>query len=348
MRGKSPLPVIAISLGCPSGVGPEVALRAAAKVRDAQIVLVGDRAVIERAAAIAGVAKRRLVDVDVRSLGKGGGGAGAPTGAIGCYAGASTVPIARAPFGRPSREAGGAQLRWIDEAMDLVLSGAADALVTGPVSKSAIASSSPAARKFRGHTEYLAERCGAREVIMAFWSEELTIALVTTHLALSRVPAAITPRAVASSIFWTSDLARRLGKKKPHVVVTGLNPHAGEEGLLGGDEPKNIAPGIALARQRLARSRRAATISGPIGAETAIRYAHAGRYDAVVAMYHDQATIPMKLVGFGDAVNVTLGLPIIRTSVDHGTGYDIAGKGKADARGMKAAIDLATRLAKSR
>lgn len=362
MRGRSPLPVIAVSIGCPSGVGPEVALRAAAQVRDAHIVLVGDRGVIERAARVVGVAKKRLVDIDLRSLGKSSGkravsaasdapsvrGEGAlASRAIGVLAGASAVPIARAPFGRPSRDAGRAQLSWIDEATDLVTSGAADALVTGPVSKSAIASSSEAARKFRGHTEHLAERCGAREVIMAFWSEELTVALVTTHLAIARVPAAITPRAVASSIYWTADLARRLGKKKPHIVVTGLNPHAGEDGLLGTDEPKNIAPGIGLARQRIARARHAATISGPIGAETAIRYAHAGRYDAVVAMYHDQATIPMKLVGFGEAVNVTLGLPIIRTSVDHGTGYDIAGKGKADARGMKGAIDLAVRLAKS-
>jgi len=126
--------------------------------------------------------------------------------------------------------------------------------------------------------------------------------------------------------------------------VTGCNPHAGEDGLMGTEEPRRIAPGIDLARTRLARAGIAAVITGPVGAETAVRHARAGRYDAVVAMYHDQATIPMKLIGFGEAVNVTLGLPIIRTSVDHGTGYDIAGRGEADARGMKSAIDLAVRL----
>jgi 4-hydroxythreonine-4-phosphate dehydrogenase len=229
--------------------------------------------------------------------------------------------------------------------MECVVSGAADALVTGPVSKSAIASSGKAAKGFRGHTEYLAARCGADEVVMAFWAEDLTIALVTTHLPIARVARALTAKKVASAVYWTAHLVSRLGKKKPRIVVTGLNPHAGEDGLLGNEEPRLIAPGIDLARRRLAGARLAVTITGPIGAETAVRHAHAGRYDAVVAMYHDQATIPMKLVGFGEAVNVTLGLPIIRTSVDHGTGYDIAGRGKADARGMRAAIELAVRLA---
>jgi 4-hydroxythreonine-4-phosphate dehydrogenase len=139
-------------------------------------------------------------------------------------------------------------------------------------------------------------------------------------------------------------LVHRLGKKRPRIAVAGVNPHAGEQGLLGEEEISKIAPGIALAKKRLARARLGAIVEGPTGAETAVRKAHAGAYDAVVAMYHDQATIPMKLVGFGDAVNVTLGLPIVRTSVDHGTGYDIAGQGVADARGMTAAIGLAVRL----
>jgi 4-hydroxythreonine-4-phosphate dehydrogenase len=339
-------PVIAISLGCPSGIGPEVALEAAAKAGDAAVVLVGDRRVIERAATIVGVAKKRLVDVDARSMRE----LEARTAAkklrlIGCYAPAAPIALARAPRGRPTREAGAAQLAWIDQAMDLVTSGVARALVTGPVSKSAIASSSRAASGFRGHTEYLAARCGAEEVVMAFWAQELTIGLVTTHLPIAQVARSLTPKNVAGAVFWTADLASRLGKKKPRIVVTGLNPHAGEGGLLGEEEPRCIAPGIEFARRRLARARIAATLSGPLGAETAVRQAHSGHYDAVVAMYHDQATIPMKLVGFGEAVNVSLGLPFIRTSVDHGTGYDIAGRGKADARGMKAAIDLAVRLA---
>jgi 4-hydroxythreonine-4-phosphate dehydrogenase len=336
-------PVIAVSLGCPAGIGPEVAVAAAAQAKNAAVVLVGDRGIIDRAAKIVGVAKSRLVDVDEGSIA--GLAASKRSPAIGCYEPAASVSLARAPFGKPSRAAGAAQQRWIDQAMDLVVAGRARALVTGPVSKSAIATSSRAARDFRGHTEYLAARCRAAEVVMAFWADELTISLVTTHLPIARVARAINPKNVAGAVFWTADLCRRLGKKKARIVVTGLNPHAGEDGHIGTEEPRRIAPGIERARIRLARAGIDAVITGPTGAETAVRQARAGRYDAVVAMYHDQATIPMKLIGFGDAVNVTLGLPIIRTSVDHGTGYDIAGRGKADARGMKAAIELAVRLA---
>jgi 4-hydroxythreonine-4-phosphate dehydrogenase len=341
-----PRPIIALSIGCPSGVGPEVAVKAAAEVRDAAIVLVGDRRVIERAAKIAHVAKGRLVDVDVRSMSGLAVSNGAPL--IGCFAPAAPVAIAKAQPGQPSREGGAAQLAWIDQATDLVVSGHARALVTGPVSKSAIASSSRAARHFRGHTEHLAARCGAKEVVMAFWAKELTIALVTTHLPIAEVASALTPKNVAGAVYWTADLVKRLGTKKPRIVVTGLNPHAGEDGLLGREEPRRIAPGIERARRRMVDARIRAVITGPVGAETAVRSARAGKYDAVVAMYHDQATIPMKLVGFGEAVNVTLGLPIIRTSVDHGTGYDIAGQGVADARGMMAAIELAVKLTRVR
>jgi len=338
-------PVIAISVGCPAGIGPEVAVAAAARSRDAAIVLVADRWVVERAAKIVGVARGRFVDVAGRTMLR---DLARNRGAIGRLADAASLPQTSAQFGRPTREAGRAQLAWIDQATDLVASGAARALVTGPVSKHAIASSGARAKSFRGHTEYLGERLDAREVVMAFWAERLVISLVTTHLPIVRLARAITPAAVETAIFFTVDLVRRLGKRVPRLAVCGLNPHAGENGLLGTEEVARIEPGLAQARRRLARAGLRATIEGPIGAESAVRKAYAGAYDAVVAMYHDQATIPMKLVGFGDAVNVTLGLPIVRTSVDHGTGYDIAGTGKADSRGMKAAISLAVRLAEKR
>jgi len=322
-----------------------VAVAAAARATDAAVLLVGDRAVIERAARIVRVSRARFVTVDdetrIRDDGLG------RRGAIGWWARSTPVGPSDARFGRPTPASGRAQLAWIDEATDLVASHAASALVTGPVSKHAIAASGGRARKFRGHTEHLAERLGAREVVMAFWADRLVVSLVTTHLPLARVGRSITPEAVSTATFHTVDLIRRLGKRRPHVVVSGLNPHAGEQGLLGREEIVAIAPGISMARRRLARSRTKADLDGPIGAETALRKAYAGAYDAVVAMYHDQATIPMKLVGFGDAVNVTLGLPIVRTSVDHGTGYDIAGKGTADAAAMSAAIRLAVRLANS-
>jgi 4-hydroxythreonine-4-phosphate dehydrogenase len=173
---------------------------------------------------------------------------------------------------------------------------------------------------------------------MAFYSKEFSAALVTTHLPLARVPRAITPSAVARAITHLADFLVRLGIRGPRIVVCGLNPHAGEAGRIGREEIRAIVPGMARARRRGLR------LDGPLGAESAFRLAARGRYDGVVAMYHDQATIPMKLLVFGEAVNVTLGLPIVRTSVDHGTAYDQAGKGTADASGMRAAIDLAAKL----
>ena len=333
-------PVLALSLGCPSGVGPEVAVAAAAKSPEACCVLVGDEAVIRRAAAIRRIAMRRIIVVDdphaLHAL--------AP-GVIGIWSGSTRLPALPA-FGHPDAAAGAAQLAWIDEATDLVRARVAAALVTGPVSKHAVATSgAPGSARFRGHTEHLAERLGAPEVVMAFASKELTTALVTTHLALAAVPDAITPEAVATSTYWLARLLRSLGKVRPRVAIAALNPHAGEGGLLGSEEVTRIAPGVALARERLARDGVPAELVGPLGAETAIRLAARGEYDGVVTMYHDQATIPSKLLGFGEAVNVTLALPIVRTSVDHGTAYARAGTGEADARGMREAIALAVRLA---
>jgi 4-hydroxythreonine-4-phosphate dehydrogenase len=333
-------PLLALSIGCPSGVGPEVAVAAAAACRDASCLLIGDGRVIGRAAALRGLAPRRVVEVaDVAAA------RALAAGKVAFWSG-STAMRGDAPPGRPTREAGRAQLAWIDEGTELVRSGAADALVTGPVSKEAIArSGAPGARGFRGHTEHLMARLGAREVVMAFHGGGLTTALATTHLALARVPAAVTPEAVARATFWLADLLRRLGTKRPRLVVAAMNPHAGEGGLLGDEEQRRIVPGMRLAKKRMDRAGIAAELLGPIGAETAMRLGASGKVDAVVAMYHDQATIACKLVGFGEAVNVTLGLPIIRTSVDHGTGYDVAGTGQADDAGMRAALALATVLA---
>ncbi|MEJ7732552.1 MAG: 4-hydroxythreonine-4-phosphate dehydrogenase PdxA, partial [Polyangiaceae bacterium] len=168
----------------------------------------------------------------------------------------------------------------------------------------------------------------------------------TTHLALARVPAAVPPEAVARATFWLADLLHRLGTKRPRLAVAALNPHAGEAGLLGDEEQRRIVPGMRLATKRMERAGITAELLGPIGAETAMRLGASGKVDGVVAMYHDQATIACKLTGFGEAVNVTLGLPIIRTSVDHGTGYDVAGTGRADDAGMRAALELAAVLAR--
>jgi 4-hydroxythreonine-4-phosphate dehydrogenase len=334
--------VIAISAGCPCGVGPEVAVAAAARARGARCLVVGDEAVLRRAAAIRGVARGRLVVVDRA------GAAALRAGEIGIWAGSARLARPSA-FGRPRPEDGAAQLAWIDQAADLVREGVAAALVTGPASKLAIAQSgAPGAAAFLGHTEHLGRRLGAREVTMAFVGAKLVTALVTTHIRLARVPEEVTPRAVGRAAFWLSRLLRDLGRARPRVAVAALNPHAGEGGLLGDEERLRIAPGIRAARRRLSRAGVEAELTGPIGAETAFRLAAGGAYDGVVAMYHDQATIACKLLGFGEAVNVTLGLPIVRTSVDHGTAYDLAGTGQADARGMREAIELGARLARGR
>ncbi|MDP9149816.1 MAG: 4-hydroxythreonine-4-phosphate dehydrogenase PdxA [Myxococcota bacterium] len=250
--------------------------------------------------------------------------------------------------GAPTPGAGAAQLAWIDEACDLVARDDADALVTGPVSKETIAASgAPGAHQFIGHTEHLQHRLGAPEVVMAFWSRRLVTSLATTHVQLARVPRALTPAVVARATYWLAWLLSYLSPQAARVAVASLNPHAGEGGLLGGEESSQIVPGIALARRRLRASHIDATVEGPVPAETAFRLALEGRWDGVVAMYHDQATIPMKVTGFGAAVNISLGLPIVRTSVDHGTAYDRAGTWTADARGMREAIGLARRLVAS-
>jgi 4-hydroxythreonine-4-phosphate dehydrogenase len=335
------IPRLAVSIGCPCGVGPEVSVVAAlGKRTGARLVLVGDLATLQRAAKLYELDADRLVRVanaeDAWSVRAREVAVWQPTRDLALRD--------RAP-GKPTRVSGAAELAWIDAACDLVTSGGADALVTGPVSKSVIASSAaPGAKEFFGHTEHLQRRLHAREVVMAFWSNTLTTALVTTHLPLAHVPRAITPAAVASSTFWLADLLATLGGKRPRVAVASLNPHAGEGGLLGREEATRIVPGMVKARARLERAGIDAEIVGPVPAETAMRLANAGKLSGVVAMYHDQATIPMKLASFGDAVNVSLGLPIVRTSVDHGTAYDRAGKGTADARGMRAAILLAARL----
>jgi 4-hydroxythreonine-4-phosphate dehydrogenase len=316
---------LALSVGCPSGVGPEIAVKAAAKCAS-PLLLVGDEAQL-----------RAIADTLGLSL-----------------AGHTIVPPApplaaadRLP-GAPTPGSGAFQLAGIDRALAEVVEGRAAALVTGPVSKAIIAQSgAPGAASFRGHTEYLQERLGADEVVMAFHTDALVTALVTTHLPLRQVADAVTPLAVARTTFWLGTLIHLLGNSSPHLTIASLNPHAGEDGLLGDEETRVLRPAVALARARLEGAHPGLdelVLEGPIGAETAFRRMKDGLTDGVVAMYHDQGTIPMKLLGFGEAVNVTLGLPIIRTSVDHGTGYDRAGQNLADERGLLAAITLAERL----
>lgn len=334
-------PRLALSIGCPSGVGPEVAVLAAG-ARQERILLVGDFAVVARAASLRKVGSVHFVPIDdPRS------GFDLPAGLVGVFQPTRSLSLKNVRFGAPSKAGGAAQLAWVDAACDLVSGGLADALVTGPVSKEAIVlSRAPGSKGFIGHTEHLQARLGSKDVVMAFHGEAFSTALVTTHLALAKVPHAITKRAVETTTYFLGDFLLGLAgrRKRVRLAVAGLNPHAGEHGLFGREEIKVISPAIVKVRARFAKERRVIEIAGPVPAETAFRKANDGLYDGVVAMYHDQATIPMKVASFGEAVNVSLALPIVRTSVDHGTAYDIAGKAKADPSGMRAACDLAVRM----
>ncbi len=328
---------LVVSVGCPSGIGPEVSVVAAARTR-ARVALVGDVGAVMRAADARGVPRSRIEVVDEPRFARGS--------RVALWQPTKDLAARDRELGRPSRAGGAAQLAWIDAACDWVERGDGDALVTGPVSKDAVVrSGARGSARVTGPTEHRPRRLRARETVMAFAGEHLVTSLVTTHLPLAKVPRAVTAEGVSRATFWLAMLLRKLGSRTPRIAVAALNPHAGEAGLLGGEEASRVAPGIARARARLSRARVAARLEGPVPAETAFRLAAAGRFDGVVAMYHDQATIPMKLLDFGDAVNVSLGLPIVRTSVDHGTGYDRASRFDADPRGMLAAMRLAARLA---
>lgn len=335
---------LVVSVGCPSGIGPEVSVVAAREsAAFVDTVLVGDLDSLRYALEIRKMDDVRLVLVPTVTDGFTHAAAHQDENELRVWQPTRRLGASFRVPGRPTPEGGAAQLAWVEAALSAVTEGHADALVTGPVSKSSIVSSGMAT--FRGHTEYLAARCGVKHVTMAFSSDLFTSALVTTHLPLAKVPRAIDDTSVARALL---NLGAYLASRVPagtraRIAVCGLNPHAGEGGLLGQEEMK-IGAGMVTAQAAFARLELPVDVVGPLPAEAAFRAAKDGKYHGVLAMYHDQATIPMKLLGFGEAVNVTLGLPVVRTSVDHGTAYDQAGKGTADARGMVAALKLGAAL----
>jgi 4-hydroxythreonine-4-phosphate dehydrogenase len=216
--------------------------------------------------------------------------------------------------------------------------GVAQAIATAPINKEALRL---AGLPWNGHTDLLAHLTGAAHVAMMFYSDELRVVLATVHAPLADVPRLLTQELMERTIAITACELPKFDKVAPRIAVAGLNPHAGEHGLFGREEETVIAPAIARCRER------GIDVSGPFPADTIFVRARKGEFDAVIACYHDQGLIPVKLVAFGRAVNVTLGLPIIRTSVDHGTAFDIAGRGVADPESMIAAVLLAARLARS-
>ncbi len=239
--------------------------------------------------------------------------------------------------GRLSADAGRAAYDAILRAVDAARGGDVAAIATAPVNKEAFRL---AGLPWAGHTDLLAHLTAATDVAMMFYSDALRVVLATIHVPLADVPRTLTAPLMQRTIALTARELPKFDKIDPRIAVAGLNPHAGEHGLFGREEADVIAPAIAACRAR------GIDVSGPFPADTVFVRARRGEFDVVVACYHDQGLIPVKLVAFGQAVNVTLGLPIVRTSVDHGTAFDIAGKGVADPESMIAAVLLAARLAR--
>jgi 4-phospho-D-threonate 3-dehydrogenase / 4-phospho-D-erythronate 3-dehydrogenase len=239
--------------------------------------------------------------------------------------------------GRPTAESGRAAYDAIVQASGDAMQGTIAGIATAPISKEAFAL---AGLPWRGHTELLQHLTGAARVAMLFHADPLTVTLATIHVPISEVSRELTPRRLQDAIELTAEWMPGIGVDRPRIAVAGLNPHAGEAGLIGTEDRDVIAPVVAACRAR------GLDVTGPLPADSLFaRWNEHRRFDAVVACYHDQGLIPMKLLGFGRAVNVTLGLPIVRTSVDHGTAYDIAGRGAADHSSLVEAILLAARLA---
>ncbi len=324
-------PRLAISMGDPSGIGAEVTVRAlrALSLSGLRIVpyVFGDGPILARLGRRYGLALP-LVEPSPRLP---------PRGAFVSVTGLSR---AAARPGAPAPEGGAAQLAYLEAAYQLVASGGAEALCTAPVSKAQVARALPG---FVGHTEWLEERTGARRSVMMLAGERLRVALATNHLALAEVRPALTGPRIAETVVLTDQALRRdFGLRRPRIAVCAMNPHGGDEGAFGDEDRRIVAPAVASARRARANA------SGPYPADSLFFRAARGEFDAVVALYHDQGLIPVKLLDgvLGDtAVNVTLGLPIVRTSPDHGVAYDLAGKGKASPRSMEAAIRLAVEIA---
>jgi 4-hydroxythreonine-4-phosphate dehydrogenase len=243
------------------------------------------------------------------------------------------------PVGQVSAPAGRAAVEYVFCACDLAMAGRVDAVVTAPLNKAAM---NLAGFHYAGHTELLAERTGAGKVSMLLVGPKLRVVHVSTHVSLEEAIRRVTPERVGEVIDLAYRSCRALGVAVPRIAVAGLNPHASEGGLFGNQEETGIVPAIRAARER------GLNVSDPQAPDTVFLRAVKGEFDIVVAMYHDQGHIPMKLLAFDDGVNVSIGLPIIRTSVDHGTAFDIAGTGKAREDSLLAAIDVAVQMAAAR
>jgi 4-phospho-D-threonate 3-dehydrogenase / 4-phospho-D-erythronate 3-dehydrogenase len=314
-------PRIAVTIGDPAGVGPEVVLKALAdpKLRALAVwKVVGDRRALAAAAAQCGLPAEALENFETIDPG---------------LLGAAPIELGalRAEYGR-------AAMNYVRIATEMCLADEADAMVTAPLNKEAVTLSG---EHFSGHTEYIAELCGVKESRMLLSNEKLSVIHVSTHIPLRRA-VDLKQERIVRTIELGSEAMQLMGKRQPRIAVCGLNPHAGEHGLFGTEDADVIQPAVEESKAR------GILCEGPIAPDTVFLKGARGAYDLIVAMYHDQGHIPMKLINFEETVNISLGIPIIRTSVDHGTAFDIAGKNLADARNMVAAMKTAVAMATGR
>jgi 4-hydroxythreonine-4-phosphate dehydrogenase len=318
---------IAITMGDPAGIGPEIILKLiAGQQYSAPLLVIGDRGVLIRTAAAAGLTVPMTTVNSVEEM--------APEPGV-VQILPATALSADLAWGRVDARAGRAAFRYVVTGVELALAGRVAALVTAPLNKEALRL---AGLPYPGHTEILAELGGSREYAMMMVNDDLRVVLVTIHESLRTALDAITVEAEATAIRLAHDALRRAGIARPRVAVAGLNPHAGENGLMGREDLDIIAPAVRSAQADGIEA------SGPWPPDTVFMRARKGEFDVVVAQYHDQGLIPVKYLGLEHGVNVTIGLPFVRTSVDHGTAFEIAGKGVADHTSLLTAVRYAHTL----
>lgn len=323
------IPAIVITTGEPAGIGPDICVETAMRDHDARIVFLADPAIIETRADLLGIGiEIHEIEVDQNI----------PEHQPGIMQILPIKALYPAVPGELNPGNSSYVTEIIDRAVDLCKIGHCGAMVTAPVQKSVI---NQAGISFTGHTEWIAEKTGTDHPVMMLVNQELRVCLATIHISLSEVPRSITRNGLGRIIrIIHSDMRKLFGLENPRIAVCGLNPHAGESGHLGNEEIAILEPAIASMQQA------GISVVGPIPADTAFTPRNLGNYDVVLAMYHDQGLPVIKHSGFGEVVNITLGLPIIRTSVDHGTALDLAGTGKADNSSLCAALDMAINLSR--
>ena len=322
-------PLIAVTMGDPAGIGPEIVAKtfAAERFRDEnKAIVVGDPEILGRAAKLLGLQLR------VNEISEPEEAASEPDTVDVISVGEIPEDL---PFGELDARAGDAAFRYLERAIHLASAGRVGAIATAPLNKEAM---HLAGHKYPGHTEILAELTGTEDYAMMLVTDELKVIHVSTHVSLREAIERVKPDRELAVIRLAHGSLRKLGVDTPKVAVAGLNPHAGENGLFGTEDAQCIAPAVEAAKEEGIEA------TGPWPPDTVLMRARRGEFDVVVVQYHDQGHIPVKLMGFDTGVNVTVGLPFFRTSVDHGTAFDIAGTGKADHASMQAALDLARRL----